>query len=384
MNTAFTLWPRLENNTAYKLAKLGGTCLTLRLPHPTDFSSLSLTFHTMSTILSKPKQLLAADDTQCQRSYAVTCAGIIVILKTLVPGSLFIITGDGKRKCIEIKVDAASVGPSIRPGDVKATVRTLSVDGVAGWDVDEDDDNVKIEVLPISEKDPKSFQLLPTDIVCPSTHLLKGAKDVSPAGGVSHPAVSEAGPLESVGKKPPVSAEEGGLHNTAQSDPLPSPSSSRAEVSTQSTEDSTPTPLRRLSSSASTRWEPRPLRSSPGFRIDSTSTAPEAPLDRLNPTHTPTISSNSRRVPTSPPAPSPGASGSQPPRASNNGRNTESNSTMPPPPIMATPSPKKRSSAEMVEDSVGNDRSTTHKRVKVVREMSPSRTRSTRSRTNGV
>jgi hypothetical protein len=46
---------------------------------------------------------------QKQRNYAITCGGIVLVLKTQVAGSLYIITGDGKRKCIEINVDVSAV-----------------------------------------------------------------------------------------------------------------------------------------------------------------------------------------------------------------------------------------------------------------------------------
>ncbi|KAJ7026923.1 hypothetical protein C8F04DRAFT_100245 [Mycena alexandri] len=85
-----------------------------------------------------------------QRNYAITCEGIIIVFKTVVSGSLFIITGDGKQKCIELKVDAASVGQPViagadRPRDINvtATIRTLDVDG--GPVRKEEEVEVKIE-----------------------------------------------------------------------------------------------------------------------------------------------------------------------------------------------------------------------------------------------
>jgi hypothetical protein len=46
---------------------------------------------------------------QKQRNYAITCGGIVVVLKTHVAGSLYIITGNRKRKCIEIYADVSVV-----------------------------------------------------------------------------------------------------------------------------------------------------------------------------------------------------------------------------------------------------------------------------------
>ncbi|KAJ7806343.1 hypothetical protein B0H14DRAFT_3484157 [Mycena olivaceomarginata] len=69
-----------------------------------------------------------------------------------VAGSLYIITGDGKRKCIEINIDDASaMGKARRAGDkdvgninVTATVRTLSVDG---GPVEDEETEIKVEEL---------------------------------------------------------------------------------------------------------------------------------------------------------------------------------------------------------------------------------------------
>ncbi|KAJ7484981.1 hypothetical protein B0H11DRAFT_1147545 [Mycena galericulata] len=96
----------------------------------------------MPAILSK------SEKSKTQRNYAITCNGVIVVLQTLVSGSLYIMSGNGKQKCIEIKIDAASVGQAVRPGDVVATVRTLSADGVPQNDGEEDEEEVvKVEVL---------------------------------------------------------------------------------------------------------------------------------------------------------------------------------------------------------------------------------------------
>ncbi|KAF7333536.1 hypothetical protein MVEN_02369900 [Mycena venus] len=100
---------------------------------------------------------------QRQRNYAITVGAIVIVLKTLVPGSLYIITGDGKRKCIEIKIDAANVGPPRRTEDedvkdinVTATVRTLSVDG---GPVKDEETEVKVEELEANEEKPVAEKL---------------------------------------------------------------------------------------------------------------------------------------------------------------------------------------------------------------------------------
>ncbi|KAJ6552005.1 hypothetical protein DFH09DRAFT_1319401 [Mycena vulgaris] len=69
-----------------------------------------------------------------QRNFAISCYGIVVLLQTLVAGSLFIITGDKDRKCIEIKIASTDHGAALQSIDVSATVRTLSVDRVLGKD----------------------------------------------------------------------------------------------------------------------------------------------------------------------------------------------------------------------------------------------------------
>ncbi|KAJ6542025.1 hypothetical protein DFH09DRAFT_1174483, partial [Mycena vulgaris] len=79
-----------------------------------------------------------------QRNFAISCYGIVVLLQTLVAGSLFIITGDKDRKCIEIKIASTDHGAVLQSTDVSATVRTLSVDGVLGKD---EAAAVKVEVL---------------------------------------------------------------------------------------------------------------------------------------------------------------------------------------------------------------------------------------------
>ncbi|KAJ7870487.1 hypothetical protein B0H14DRAFT_2725894, partial [Mycena olivaceomarginata] len=121
--------------------------------------TLLLTTHhnltTMSTTISGSKSKQVSMTTrhtprwsQKQRNYAITCGGIVLVLKTQVAGSLYIITGDGKRKCIEIKL---IVGKARRAGDkdvgninVTATVRTLSVDG---GPVEDEETEVKVEEL---------------------------------------------------------------------------------------------------------------------------------------------------------------------------------------------------------------------------------------------
>ncbi|KAJ7666582.1 hypothetical protein DFH06DRAFT_1184211 [Mycena polygramma] len=70
-----------------------------------------------------------------QRNYAITVGDTFIVLKTVVPGTLYIITADDQRKCIEIKVEPISGKAHRRSqteiGDlnVTATVRTLTEDG---------------------------------------------------------------------------------------------------------------------------------------------------------------------------------------------------------------------------------------------------------------
>ncbi|KAJ7018475.1 hypothetical protein C8F04DRAFT_382609 [Mycena alexandri] len=106
----------------------------------------------MSAVLSESKKVSTRSSGKSprQRNYAITCEGIIIVLKTMISGSLFIITGDGKQKCIELKVDAASVGQPVIAGadrardiNVTATIRTLDIDG--GPVKKEEEVEVKIE-----------------------------------------------------------------------------------------------------------------------------------------------------------------------------------------------------------------------------------------------
>ncbi|KAJ7102857.1 hypothetical protein C8R44DRAFT_347582 [Mycena epipterygia] len=83
----------------------------------------------MPATLSKMERS-PVDVDQRQRNYAITCCGIVIVLQTMVPGTLYIITGDGQRRCIELKIDAADAGLTHQTKNVHATVRTLSIDGM--------------------------------------------------------------------------------------------------------------------------------------------------------------------------------------------------------------------------------------------------------------
>ncbi|KAJ7328908.1 hypothetical protein DFH08DRAFT_883520 [Mycena albidolilacea] len=143
---------------AYKWCRFGG------LFHITPLLTTHRNLTTMSDTTisgSKSKQVSITTrhtprQSQKQRNYAITCGGIVVVLKTQVAGSLYIITGDGKRKCIEINIDDASVGKARRAGDkgtgninVTATVRTLYVDG---GPVEDEETEVKVEELQDDEE----------------------------------------------------------------------------------------------------------------------------------------------------------------------------------------------------------------------------------------
>ncbi|KAJ7835635.1 hypothetical protein B0H14DRAFT_2795446 [Mycena olivaceomarginata] len=160
---------------------------------------LLLTTHpnltTMSTTVSGSKSMQVSVTTrhaprqpQKQRNCAITCGGIVVVLKTQVAGSLYIITGDGKRKCIEINIDDASVGKARRAGDkdvgninVTATVRTLSVDGSP---VEDEETEVKVEELQDDEETPDALSGLQRTPVAtnptPETHAAENTTQ-SPA-----------------------------------------------------------------------------------------------------------------------------------------------------------------------------------------------------------
>jgi hypothetical protein len=85
----------------------------------------------MSTTVSgsKSKQVSvttrhAPRQPQKQRNYAITCGGMVVVLKTQVAGSLYIITGVGKRKCIEINIDV-SAGSGFMFEDLESNLLSL-------------------------------------------------------------------------------------------------------------------------------------------------------------------------------------------------------------------------------------------------------------------
>ncbi|KAJ7773689.1 hypothetical protein DFH07DRAFT_1057209 [Mycena maculata] len=86
---------------------------------------------------------------QPRRSYAIACRGIVVVLQALVPGSLYIRTGDETQSYIEVTINAAAASHSatVQSGDVVATVRTLSADGENEGGEDDGEEIVKVEVL---------------------------------------------------------------------------------------------------------------------------------------------------------------------------------------------------------------------------------------------
>ncbi|KAJ7801604.1 hypothetical protein B0H14DRAFT_2895074 [Mycena olivaceomarginata] len=156
----------------------------------------------MSTTVSgsKSKQVSvttrhAPRQPQKQRNYAITCGGIVVVLKTQVAGSLYIITGDGKRKCIEINIDDASVGKARRAGDkdvgninVTATVRTLSVDGSP---VEDEETEVKVEELQDDEETPDALSgLQRTPVATNPTPETRAAENTTQSPATHTPKLS--------------------------------------------------------------------------------------------------------------------------------------------------------------------------------------------------
>ncbi|KAJ7757416.1 hypothetical protein B0H14DRAFT_2976580 [Mycena olivaceomarginata] len=132
----------METNT-YKWSQLGGPFhITLLLTTHHNLTTMSTTFSG-----SKSKQVSMTTRhtphrSQKQRNYAMTCGR----------GSLSIITGDGKRKCIGINVDVRrECGGKLAELEIRtsgninvtATVRTLSVDGGPAED---EETEVKVEV----------------------------------------------------------------------------------------------------------------------------------------------------------------------------------------------------------------------------------------------
>ncbi|KAJ7824171.1 hypothetical protein B0H14DRAFT_2824479 [Mycena olivaceomarginata] len=118
---------------------------------------------------------------QKQRNYAITCGGIVVVLKTQVAGSLYIITGDGKRKCIEINIDDASVGKARRAGD--KDVGNINVTATVRNPIYEETE-VKVEELQDDEETPDALSGLQRTPVAtnptPETHAAENTTQ-SPA-----------------------------------------------------------------------------------------------------------------------------------------------------------------------------------------------------------
>ncbi|KAJ7697951.1 hypothetical protein B0H16DRAFT_1839400 [Mycena metata] len=146
-----------------------------------------------------------------QRNYVITCEGVIIVFKTVVPGSLYIITGDGKQKCIEIKVDPASVGqPAVagadRPRDINvtATIRTLDVGGgpvkeeievkVEEWDEAEG------EIVPSNETPPPAA---PPAHAAESSTQKRSKPSVSTSAKPQKPADPKSSPSTSSSRSSP-------------------------------------------------------------------------------------------------------------------------------------------------------------------------------------
>ncbi|KAJ7843819.1 hypothetical protein B0H13DRAFT_132113 [Mycena leptocephala] len=255
---------------------------------------------------------------QRQRNYAITCGGMVIVLKTIISGSLFIITADGTRKCIEIKVDAASVGTARRPGDengdvnVTATVRTLSVEGVP---VKNEDNEVKLEVLEDDDERLIAYGL--------------SGRPAAGAGVERNPAVADV-----------------------------------AEDSTQAPQGNLP----KIATSAQSNHHSKP--SSPLDSGSSSSTSPSS-TERV-----PTAkNSHTAMASTVEPQPKPeGSSASKAVRPRHDSgdpipREIGPDPAMPPPAIPSTPSPKKRAASEMdsepAESSKRSAAGGSRKRVRV-------------------
>ncbi|KAJ6552019.1 hypothetical protein DFH09DRAFT_1167739 [Mycena vulgaris] len=291
-----------------------------------------------------------------QRNFAISCYGIVVLLQTLVAGSLFIITGDKDRKCIEIKIAV------LQSTDVSATVMTLSVDGVLGKD---EAATVKVEVLEPEAATPDAPQGLKRSpaFYFPRSgiHTATPAPSSSPA--IQPPSQSAASPSNSaLVVQPPLqieappndSFESSGSTNRSQvvlvSQSLVVSISSQPEASGSRQLALAPRPAPDNAIAVS----PRSIQRSPAFCFrdgyPSSRPAPQlasrpAPLLLGAPP-------NRASEPSGSASEFPSASRRPPrarrtPRATGSASNPSASPSMPPPPTLATPSPKKRGTSEV-------------------------------------
>ncbi|KAJ7116644.1 hypothetical protein C8R44DRAFT_211944 [Mycena epipterygia] len=351
------------------------------------------------------KFAISPGQSQRQCNYAITCCGIIIVLQTLVPGRLYIITGDGQRRCIEIKIDASNVGPSLQTKDVKATVQTLTVDSLLAPAPNEQVE-VTVEEIEVDDLEEdatdsaaSSFRtesLSETDVS--AADVVDGARTVAVSSDVPQrsdiPASSQVG--DRISATAAFAHSESPLRSTgsvippATSSPDRKPGVNKAPVVTAGPRS--PNKLR--SSDAVVLEDARGT-----LRKSSTPVAsnpsPQG-LDRKTATFThaqaPLLSADSFKPLRSAPTPTPvaEASGSRPPRvrspvsADNIVQDTKSKRSMLPPPLVPKRSPKKRSASEMEPETPAEEDKEqlagggTRKRGRVDREEPPRR--STRAR----
>ncbi|KAJ7667413.1 hypothetical protein B0H17DRAFT_1210214 [Mycena rosella] len=303
---------------------------------------------------------------QQQRNYAITCAGIVVVLQTLVPGSLFILSAGRERKCVEIRIDPANVGKGLQSMDVKATIRTMAVDGLPER---QEEAAVTVEELEDSEFEASQTQ----------DGLASDSLDADGIQGAAVDATNEAN----------------------SDDALVAPGDEAAVVQYYKPLTLARSPAFRLSASADggpvinlvtgEPWvvpRPAPVNNTAPVNDTPQSMLPSAPL------MPPSASSSSHRTrdprrsaPRSKPVGS--TKNNRPPQSEVQGgadpvagpsRNTTAGSSMLPPPVVPKSSRKKRGAAEMAEeDESGPSEGSPPKRAKAVPALSTRKTRSAKN-----
>ncbi|KAK7063817.1 hypothetical protein R3P38DRAFT_2756654 [Favolaschia claudopus] len=253
-----------------------------------------------------------------QRNYVITIGTIVIVLKTTVSGSLYIITADGKQKCLEIKVEAGNIGPVRRADDkttdteeltVTATVRDVFVDGTHGEESELTVEGIQTE-LPENEDTGALVTRAASNAAGPSTkHATQGstktaiksnlsssaprepamrftpvpgsssssskAKPSQPAPLARHPTVYPSSSRTSQPQPPPSPAHTSSLTRTPSSIAMPPPSAPIPVPKRKRVDDvfDTPTSGSSSQSAASTPHSPKKARRGTAAQSSSPSTS---------------------------------------------------------------------------------------------------------------
>ncbi|KAJ7083950.1 hypothetical protein B0H15DRAFT_951705 [Mycena belliarum] len=306
----------------------------------------------MSTTHTDPKPPV-------QRNYLITCAGlgIVLLLKTVVSGSLFVATGDREGKCVEIKIDASNAGTQLRSRDVKATVRDLSA---AGLPIAGTEQMALVTVEEASDRQP-AVGADASDVGCSRDDPSLDAPEASPSADAPDADVREDALAVAIRPSPSPHALDDIRKDALAVASRPSPSAHAADADALAVASRSP-PAEDRDALALVRRN-RPITRSHAFEfedgIDLRGRLPPQP-DYMPPFRQPSSSRELQRRGFSPTTGELLSSQQQPHRAPVAGpsRNAYASSSTAPPPVPAMRSPRKRRASEITaDDSAGEGES---------------------------